>query len=404
VTDDELYVMSSMEVVFGYLLGHTGSLPPPTDETATPRQALERVVRVALERPPCGVAFSGGRDSSAVLAVAVHVARRDGLPEPVPITRVFPEVEEAAEREWQEAVVRHLGLRDWQRVVIHDELDVIGPLAAEHLAAHGVVWPPTIAGDRPLVAAVPGGSVIDGEGGDEVLGVAAHRVARLTPLLRHPRPLRWRRIRSALGALAPAGVRARHEQRGWGERPFPWLRAAGREALLAGLDQAERDLPLSFAASVRMVPLRRSQALSRHNRRIFARRRDVDLSSPLLHFDFVHAVARDGGVLGSGDRTSVLGALVPDLLPDEVLARTSKAVFTRCYMGLHTRAFAERWTGEGVDPELVDPQELKRSWMSDEPVAPSAALLQQAWAATDGGRAGSRDPPQQLVADRNQAS
>jgi asparagine synthase (glutamine-hydrolysing) len=391
VTDDELYLMSRMEIVFGYLLGHTGSLPPPADGSATPRQALERVVRTALERPPCGVAFSGGRDSSAVLAIAVHVARRDGLPEPVPITRVFPDVEEAAEREWQETVVGHLGLRDWHRIVIHDELDVVGPLAAEHLAAHGVVWPPTIAGDRPLVDAVPGGSVIDGEGGDEVLGVAAHRMARLTHLLRHPRPLRWRRVRSALGALAPAGVRARHERRGWGEQPFPWLRDAGREALFAGLDQAERELPLSFAASVRMVPRRRSQVLSRHNRRILARRRDVDLSSPLLHPDFVQAVARDGGLLGKGDRTTALRALVPDLLPDAVLARTSKAVFTRCYMGFHTRAFAERWTGEGVDPVLVDPQELKRSWMGDEPVAPSAALLQQAWVATE-----------QLVAEHNQ--
>jgi hypothetical protein len=391
VIDDELYLMSPMEIVFGYLLGHTGSLPPPADGSATPRQALERVVRTALERPPCGVAFSGGRDSSAVLAIAVHVARRDGLPEPVAMTRVFPEVGEAAEREWQETVVRHLGLRDWHRTVIHDELDVVGPLAAEHLVAHGVVWPPTITGDRPVVDAVPGGSVIDGEGGDEVLGVAAHRMARLTPLLRHPRPLRWRRLRSALGALAPAGVRASHERRGWGEQPFPWLRPAGRQALFDRLDQAERELPLSFATSVRMVPRRRSQVLSRHNRRLLARRRDVDLSSPLLHPDFVQAVARDGGLLGKGDRTTALRALVPDLLPDAVLARTSKAVFTRCYMGFHTRAFAEQWTGEGVDPALVDPQELKRSWMSDDPIAPSAALLQQAWIAAE-----------QLVAKRNQ--
>ena len=69
-----------------------------------------------------------------MLAVATHVARRDGLPEPVPITRVFPQVSESDENEWQEAVVRHLGLADWQRVVIEDELDVIGPIATQHLA------------------------------------------------------------------------------------------------------------------------------------------------------------------------------------------------------------------------------------------------------------------------------
>ena len=103
----------------------------------------------ALERPPCGVAFSGGRDSSLVLAVAVHVARREGLPEPIPITRVFPDVSESDEQLWQERVVRHLGLREWHRVTVHDELDVMGPHATAHLREHGIVWPPTIAGDAP---------------------------------------------------------------------------------------------------------------------------------------------------------------------------------------------------------------------------------------------------------------
>ena len=108
-------------------------------------------MRNALLRPPCGVAFSGGRDSSAVLAVAAHVARRDGLPQPIPITKVFPDVPTAEEGSWQESVVRHLGLDDWQRVVIHDELDLVGPLATANLVAHGVVWPPTIHGDVPVV-------------------------------------------------------------------------------------------------------------------------------------------------------------------------------------------------------------------------------------------------------------
>ena len=169
--------------------GPPGTLPPPSDPQITPRAALELVVRRALQRPPCGVAFSGGRDSSLVLAVATHVARRDGLPDPVPITRIFPGIAEADEQEFQEAVVRHLGLHDWHRVVFEDELDVVGPIAARHLLAHGVVWPPNIATDVPLVDAVPGGSVLDGEGGDDVLGVASHRVAKLTRLIRQPRPL-----------------------------------------------------------------------------------------------------------------------------------------------------------------------------------------------------------------------
>jgi asparagine synthase (glutamine-hydrolysing) len=83
---DELYLMSPIEIAWGYLVGHSGSLQQPSDTTTDPRQALEQVVRNALQRPPCGVAFSGGRDSSLVLAVATHVARRDGLPDPLPIT------------------------------------------------------------------------------------------------------------------------------------------------------------------------------------------------------------------------------------------------------------------------------------------------------------------------------
>jgi hypothetical protein len=378
---DELYTMSPMEIAWGYLVGNSGSLPAPSDEAIGPRQALEVVVRRALERQPCGVAFSGGRDSSFVLAIATHVARRDGLPEPVPITRVFPSVSESDEHEWQEAVVRHLGLRDWHRLVINDELDVIGPLAVPHLLAHGVVWPASIASDLPLIDAVKGGSVIDGEGGDDVLGIAAHRVASLTRLLRRPRPLQWRRVRPALAALAPAAVRGRHERRRWDTSPFTWLLPAALDPLVAAVERAERDRPLSFAASVRTVPTRRTQVLGAHNRRLIASQSGVDYSSPLLHPDFVHALARDGGVLGRGDRTATLRALASDVLPDSVLSRTSKAIFTRCYMGHHTREFAAQWTGEGVDPLLVDPEELRRNWLSDSPAAPTAALLQAAWLA-----------------------
>lgn len=150
------------------------------------------------------------------------------------------------------------------------------------------------------------------------------------------------------------------------------------DALIA-VDVAQ---PLSFASSVRMVPRRRSQTLALHNRRILATQRHVDLSTPLLHPDVVHALAREGGVLGRGDRTATLRALVPDLLPDPVLSRTSKAEFSGAYMSNHTRAFAEGWTGEGVDPELVDPCELRRLWLHERGIAPTSALLQSAWLAS----------------------
>jgi asparagine synthase (glutamine-hydrolysing) len=382
VAEDALYLMTPAEVVLGYLFGTTGSSPPPTRAIDNPRAILEDVIREALLRPPCGVAFSGGRDSSVVLAVATHVARRDGLPEPVPITRVFPDTPETDERTWQEEVVRYLGLRDWQRVIIHDELDVVGPIAAVHLREYGVVWPPTIATDVPVVEVVPGGSVIDGEGGDEVLCTSAHRVAPLTRLVRQPRPLRWRRVRSALGVFAPAGLRAAKARGRHREVPTPWLRPAARDAFLEALAQRERSQRLSFAASVQIVPRWRAQVIGMRNRRILAGRRGVDYSSPLLHPDFVRAIARDGGVLGRGDRTQVLRALAPDLLPDHVLARTDKAAFNGAHMSLHTREFAAKWSGDGVDSDLVDPEELRHGWMNGTTMGLTKALLQQAWLAS----------------------
>jgi Asparagine synthase len=377
-----LYVMSPMEVVFGYVFGHEGMIAPSSDAGRTPREALERVVRDALLRPPCGVAFSGGRDSSLVLAVATHVARRDGLTEPVPITTVYPGVDDADESTWQELVVRHLKLRDWQRVTIRDELDVIGPLAASHLLTDGLLWPPTIAVDVPFIEAVPGGSILDGEGGDEVLGTRAHRIAPVTRLLRSPRPLTWSRVRSALVAIAPRPLRTAHSRHRRTVSRLTWLRPMALDALGDVIDQRERQSPLTFAASVRMVPTRRTQVLMARNRRILAERRDVAMSSPLLHPDFVHALARDGGVLGRGTRTDVLRSLAPDLLPDQVLARTTKAAFTLCYLSRYTREFAAQWTGAGVDHELVDPDDLRRAWLSDRPPAPTAALLQSAWVAS----------------------
>jgi asparagine synthase (glutamine-hydrolysing) len=344
---------------------------------------LEEEVRAALLRPPCGVAFSGGRDSALVLAVATYVARRDGLPEPIPLTRRFPAAE-ADESQWQELIVRHLGLAEWQRIELTDDLDIVGPLAAEHLRRHGVVWPPAIAGDLPLLRAVSGGSLLDGEGGDQVLEVAAHRVAPLAELLRSPLPLRRRQIKEALLAVSPPGVRARRgADRVINRFPRPWLRPAGVERLRAVLEGAERDRHLSYAASVRSVLVSRAEVLAIDNRRIIADSHRVRQSSPLLCPPFVAALATDGGFLGRRDRTAVLGALAADLLPDAVLSRTTKATFNSCYIASYSRRFAVSWSGDGVDTELVDTEQLRRAWLAERPIPATATLLQAAWLSRD---------------------
>lgn len=377
---EQLYLMTPAEIARGYLVGHEGTLPPARPEAPrAPRAALEAAVRRSLERPPCGVAFSGGRDSSAVLAVSTYVARRDGLAEPLPITRVFPDAAATDETDWQEMVIRHLGLTEWQRVRIHDELDLVGPLARPLLVEHGVLWPPTIHGDVPLMEPVRGGSVMDGEGGDEVLGVEGHRVAPLTRLLHGRQRLRWPNVRSALGVVAPRSMRAERIRRRTDAMPLTWLRPATREALIEDHARTQASMPLAYRSSVRMVPQRRTQSLLARNRRVLALAYDVEFRSPLLDADFVHALARAGGFFGHVDRAAALTVLVADLLPRGLPERTSKATFGEAFMGRPTREFVASWSGEGLDPEIVDAEELRRLWSSGQRIALTSGLLQQAW-------------------------
>ena len=133
-----------------------------------PSVALKRAVLPALLRPPCVVSFSGGRDSSLVLAAAVAVARTEGLALPVPITVRFPASAATDEQEWQERVVGQLGVADWVRLDLGDELDCIGPVARPVLLRHGVLWPPNAHFHVPQLEHAVGGALLTGVGGDEI--------------------------------------------------------------------------------------------------------------------------------------------------------------------------------------------------------------------------------------------
>jgi asparagine synthetase B (glutamine-hydrolysing) len=376
--------MSPEEIVLGYVPG-TADTPaiPDESESETARESLERLIGDALRRPPCAVAFSGGRDSSLILALACHVARRDGLPEPIALTNVFPEADGSDEREWQELVIRHLGVEHWERVEMTDELDLIGPLAGEHLLRHGVVWPPTIHVDVPMMERLRGGVVLDGEGGDEVLGVEQHRVGPITHLVRIRRPLSTARLASAAAALGPAWARERHEVKAWHHEVEPaWLTDAGVALVSDSLRAMVRSAPLRFSASVRAMLRRRAFVLMLHNRKVLASGRGVSLVSPLLDPEVVSALAREGGNLGIGGRGWVITRLAGDLLPGATIARESKAHFGGAFWTERSRCFARDWSGAGVDPEFVIPDVLRDLWRSGPPNALTAALLQQAWLST----------------------
>jgi asparagine synthase (glutamine-hydrolysing) len=202
--------LTRLERAAGAALGAHPMAPLPPAPTTTARAALERVIAGFLERTPCVVSFSGGRDSSAVLAVAAHVARRDGLPLPVPFTFRFPGKPLTEESDWQEHVIAHLGLDDWQRVELHEELDLLGDVARRCLTEIGLMWPANAYLHVPVFRAARGGTVLTGLDGDGLFGdwrwghaqAVLHR--RVAP---HPRDV-VRVARAAGGASScPAGCR-----------------------------------------------------------------------------------------------------------------------------------------------------------------------------------------------------
>ncbi len=198
--------LSPLELASGLVFG-AGPRRARTSEDvrAQPAEALEEAVLPALARGPCFVSFSGGRDSSVVLAAAASAARREGLPLPVPVTNVFPEAASSSESEWQELVVAHLGLSDWIRLELHDELDCVGPLAQGILERHGLLWPFNAHFHAPLLEVARGGTLLTGVGGDELLGTS-HWARAATVLSGATRP-GLRDVPRVGLALAPYAVR-----------------------------------------------------------------------------------------------------------------------------------------------------------------------------------------------------
>jgi hypothetical protein len=362
------------ELAAGVMFGDVGTATlPETEGVPRPLAELERAVLPALMRPPCVVPFSGGRDSSAVLAVATRAARREGLRLPIPVTLRFPHVPEAEESSWQERVVRHLGLADWERrEVPGGELDWIGPVAAGVLRRHGLLY-------SPLTY-----SAVTGYGGDEVLGpwpwgreafVVAGREWRLAA---RPLKLAYR--------LAPGPVRRAVRDRTFvPERAdrFPWLRPEQEREAAAAWRRSMSDRPARWDEHMRWQYRQRSLQAACWSMGRLADDADCLLVSPLLDPHVLAALAVTGGRRGLGNRTAVMRALFGELLPDDVLSRPSKASFRTVFWGDQARSFATRWDGGGIPGDLVDAELLREYWLEPQPSFRSALLLQSAWLASD---------------------
>jgi hypothetical protein len=379
--------LTPVDVARGWLTGVLpqvdGGLPGPRCD---PTQALEQVLVEALARPPCLVLFSGGRDSSLVLSAAAAVARRHGLPTPVAVTERFAD-EAASESAWQEAVVRSVGVEDWVRFPADEEADLLGPAAQASLERVGLRWPalahsrgwflPKLVG-TPRSDGVPVATVVDGEGGDELL--AARRLAPVVRVLHHHR-LRGRDVDQLVRGLGWRALRAARSRPAVRAVAPPWLQPDAATAFEADLLDDLLDEPLTWAGAV--PRLLRTRALAEGIATVDAVLAAAGARAvhPLLDPSVVSSVAAAGGRLGFAGREDALRCLFGPHLPAGVERRRDKARFNRVVFGPRSRAFAATWTGTGVAAELVDVDRLRAEWQSDEPSALSYLALHAAWLA-----------------------
>jgi hypothetical protein len=375
--------IADAELATGMVFG-TGAGPrlPSVGRRVPPRAALESAILPALAGGPCLVSFSGGRDSSAVLAVATALARREGLPDPIPVTNRFPAAPATDESRWQERVVAHLRLREWLRLDFGDELDVLGPHARRAMRRHGLLWPFNAHFHSPMLDRAAGGTLLTGIGGDELFAAAtASRVGSVVAGRVRPAP---RDVARLALAAAPRGARRR-----WLERnavpPLPWLTAEGRRVagrLLAADDAAEPSWPgprLRWCRRLRYLQVG-TESLGR-----LAADAGVRIAHPLLDERLWAAMAVAAAPWGLRGRADGLRLVLGDLLPGDVLARRDKACFDAAFFTGTSAAFAARWEGADLAGDLVDPAALRAHWSGEAPRPQSYLLLQAAWTASTGG-------------------
>lgn len=369
---------SALEVLANLALGAepaAAGLPPARGVGW--RAALDDVIVEALAHPPCLVSFSGGRDSSAILAAAVDVARREGLDEPVPAILRFAGMPHTDETSWQELMLSHAGVRERIVIEISTELDALGHIATTVLGDLGVHWPGNAYMHVPLFEQARGGSVLTGVGGDELFETRGSRFVLVAHRHERPQP-------RDLGALAlatlPRSLRAtirRRRHATW----RPWLTAAGNGTVDRALAVDEVAWPHRWDRTVRYWARTRSYLGVRGTLGRVAGPFSVNVTSPFIEPTVLAELAPVGGPTGFASRNAAMTELMGELMPAAVRARETKAVFAAPIWGPAMRAFAASWNGAGVDTAYVDVEGLRREWLTDEPDFRTILLLHTAWLA-----------------------
>ena len=276
----------------------------------------------------------------------------------------------------------HLGLDDWVRVSIDDELDCIGPVAQGILRRHGVLWPANTHFHVPQLEHAAGGVVLTGIGGDEMFsssrwtGLRRLSAGRQRPAAEPPSPAgrpRW----------PPSPIRRRAYARRR-QLEIEWLRPDAERTVLAAVAKQAAAEPFRWRSRFEWLLGLRYLQLAQQSLDILAGDWNARIHHPLLAPSFVSSLASLPRDRRYTSRSEALTELFGDLLPKGLATRTSKAVFTGTLWGQASRAFATQWDGQGVDTDLVDVDALRRRWSSGEEGPYS--LLQSLWLAGEQAR------------------
>jgi hypothetical protein len=368
--------LNELEVAAGMVVGQGRGPRFAADPRVGPLGVLRQRAISLLASPPCVVAFSGGRDSSALLAVLIDVARREGLPEPIAVTARWDEDAASDESAWQEEVATTVGLREWEIIRPGTDLDLLGEQATSALTHLGLMWPAPAYALRPMMRLAKGGSFVSGEGGDEAFGLWPY--GRLWSTLRKGQVPRSGDLRTLALGCAPRPLRRRR----WEHNLPPyqtWLRPEALRHMAVALADDQADDPLTWGHYQVVSRRRRAMDLTVRTLEGLSALEHSTYVGPFLDERFLAALAAWGGPLGRGDRTEVMISLFEGVLPDPVLTRVSKASFGGVFWGPSSRRFAEEWDGSGLAGELVDADALRAAWRAPVPVYGSALPLQAAW-------------------------
>jgi hypothetical protein len=365
--------LSDFELTVGMVFGLEPGGPRAVPIERDPIDTLGDVLEPHLRSGSCVVWQTGDEGGAIALACAVRRARREGLPDPLPLSLVTRPG--AGDDPYVRSVVDALGLDDWMRVDVAGQLGLLGRDAREGLLRHGIRYPCVAHVVAPAARAASGGTLVDCHGLREVWDFWRGAAIRRLSLSR--RPTRRELTRAAV-ALAPRAIRRRAAE------------AAMRSLRLDHLREPVLDwLRGRFVEEAFTMPLRASSAALRlyQRRCLWETARTFssvgeDNGAHVIHFFMdprvVGALADTSGWRGWPSSGAMLAALVP-----EIPARTTPAPGTPSepfWQGAETESFIAGWDGSGLDERLVDPPLVREAWRRKDTRA--GMLLQAAWLAS----------------------